>query len=256
MSSKSLVDRLRSNERVCAFWHMSAVPLMVEMSARVGFDTLVIDNEHGPATLSETIGMLRAAQTVGTQSIVRVASHERDVLARTQDTGPDGLLVPMVNTAEDAHRIVDICRYPPLGARGVAASVMKASGYGTNSEYLKQANTQTLLAFQIETETAVDNLDEILTVKGVDMFFIGPGDLCASMGEIGNTSAPNVVARIEEARDKILASGHLMGTVPRPDASAKQLFQQGFNLVIDGSDIGLYRSALEAKLVANRASLT
>lgn len=256
MPSRSLVDRLRSNERICAFWHMSASALMVEMSARVGFDTLVIDNEHGPATLSETIAMLRAAQTVGTQTIVRVSSHDRDILARTQDTGADGLLVPMVNTALDARRVVDICRYPPLGARGVAASVMKASGYGTNANYLKQANAQTLLALQIETETAVDNLDEILTVQGVDMFFIGPGDLCASMGEIGNLSAPNVVARIKEARDKILASGHLLGSVPRPDASAKQLFEQGFNLVVDGSDIGLFRGALEIKLAANRESLT
>lgn len=255
MTPRSLVERLRSQERICALWHMGASPLMVEMAARVGFDTLVIDNEHGPATLSETIAMLRAAQTVGTQSIVRVGSHGRDVLARTQDTGPDGLLVPMVNTAEEARRIVDVCRYPPLGARGVAASVMKASGYGTNEAYLEQANAQTLLALQIETETAVDNLDEILRVKGVDMFFIGPGDLCASMGEIGNPSAPKVVARIAEARDKILASGHLLGSVPRPDASAKQLFAQGFHLVVDGADIGLFRAALQAKLAANRASL-
>lgn len=255
MPTISLLDRLRGGERISALWHQGATELLVEMAARVGFDTLVIDNEHGPAGITETIGMVRAAQVAGAQTLVRVGSHARDVLSRTLDTGCDGLLVPMVNTADEARRVVDICRYAPLGNRGVAASVVKASGYGTDPDYLARANDRTLLAIQIETAIAVDNLDAILEVPGIDMLFIGPGDLCASMGYIGQPAAAPVVARIEEARAKILKSGKLLGSVPRPDVDPKGLFAQGCNLVVDGSDIGLFRGALVKKLAESRASL-
>ena len=255
MTSNSLIDRLRAGQPVSALWHQSASEIMVEMSARVGFGTLVIDNEHGPASIGETIRLVRAAQAAGAQTIVRVGSHARDVLSRTLDTGADGILVPMVNTADEARHVVDICRYAPMGNRGVAGSVVKASGYGTVGDYLTRANGATLLAVQVETATAIANLDEILAVPGIDMLFIGPGDLAASMGFIGNTAAPPVVARIEEARQKILLAGRLLGTVPRPDADARSLFAQGCNLVVDGSDIGLFRAALSKKLAELKASL-
>ena len=146
---------------------------MVEMSARVGFGTLVIDNEHGPASIGETIRLVRAAQAAGAQTIVRVGSHARDVLSRTLDTGADGILVPMVNTADEARHVVDICRYAPMGNRGVAGSVVKASGYGTVGDYLTRANGATLLAVQVETATAIANLDEISR---------SPASTCCSSG--------------------------------------------------------------------------
>ncbi len=255
MSSPSLIDRLRSGHRINALWHQSASELMTEMAGLVGFDTLVIDNEHGPASIGETLRMVRAAHGAGAQTMVRVGSHARDVLSRTLDTGTDGILVPMVNTAAEARAVVDICRYAPTGNRGVAASVVRASRYGTDGAYVGRANDQTLLAIQIESATAVDNLDAILGVPGIDMLFIGPGDLSASMGHIGQPAAAPVVARIEEARQKILAAGKLLGSVPRPDIDARGLFALGCNLVVDGSDIGLFRGALQKKLAESRASL-
>jgi 4-hydroxy-2-oxoheptanedioate aldolase len=254
MSSPSLIDRLRSGHRINALWQQSASELMTEMAARVGFDTLVIDNEHGPASIGETLRMVRAAHGAGAQTIVRAGSHARDVLSRTLDTGTDGLLVPMVNSAAEARAVVDICRYAPLGNRGVAANVVRASGYGTDPGYLGRANAQTLLAIQIESAAAIDNLDAILAVPGIDMLFIGPGDLSASMGFIGQLAAPAVVARIEEARQKILAAGKLLGSVPRPDVDARGLFALGCALVVDGSDIGLFRGALQKKLTESRAT--
>jgi 4-hydroxy-2-oxoheptanedioate aldolase len=254
MTKTTLLDRLRAGPAVQALWHQSASELMVEMAARVGFDTLVIDNEHGPASISQTLGLVRAANSAGAQTIVRVPSHSRDDISRTLDTAVDGILVPMVNTAAHARAVVDACRYAPLGSRGVAAGVVRASGYGTDKGYVARANATTLLAVQIESGEAIDNLDEILGVEGIDMLFIGPNDLAASMGFLGQLTAPPVVARIEDARRRILAAGKLIGTVPRPDADAKQLVAEGYHLVVDGSDIGLYRMALEAKLEASRAA--
>lgn len=249
----TLLDRLRNGNPAVALWHQSASEVMVEIAALVGFKTLVIDNEHGPGSISETLGLVRTGQSGGAQVMVRVNSHARDEISRTLDTGVDGLLVPMVNTAEDARAVVDACRYAPIGSRGVAASVVRASGYGTDPSYLSTANSTVMLAVQIESKQAVDNLDAMLAVEGIDMFFIGPSDLAASIGHLGQVSAPPVLALIEEARAKILAAKKLIGTVPRPDASAKDLLAQGYHLVVDGSDVGLYRNALESKLALSPA---
>lgn len=170
--------------------------------------------------------------------------------SRTIDTGADGILVPMVNTADEARRIVDICRYAPLGNRGLAPNSARASLYGADSAYVSEANQRLLLAVQIETETALAHVDEILRVEGIDMLFIGPGDLSATMGFLGKPSAPPVVAAIAACRDKIQAAGKLIGTVPRPDIDTAGLFAEGYDLVVDGSDMSLLRSALKAKRAA------
>lgn len=251
----TLIDRLKNGPAVLALWHQSASELMVELAALSGFDTLVIDNEHGPASIGDTLRLVRAGQGAGAKIIVRVNSHGRNEISRTLDTAVDGLIVPMVNTAADARAVVEACRYAPIGSRGVAAAVVRASGYGTNAGYVEAANRSVLLAVQIESREAIENIDEILGVAGIDMFFIGPSDLASSMGYLGQLAAPPVVAKIEEARMKILAAGKLAGTVPRPDASAEQLIKQGYHLVVDGSDIGLYRGALQAKLANNHKTL-
>lgn len=255
MSTCKLIDRLRNGPAALALWHQSASELMVELAALSGFETLVIDNEHGPASISETLRLVRTAQGAGAQVIVRVNSHCRNEISRTLDTSVDGLIVPMVNSGAEARAVVEACRYAPVGSRGVAAAVVRASGYGTNAGYIEAANRSVLLAVQIESREAVDNIDEIICVPGIDMFFIGPSDLASSMGYIGQLSAPPVVSKIEEARVKILSAGKLAGTVPRPDANAEQLIRQGYHLVVDGSDIGLYRGALQAKLANNHKTL-
>ena len=227
MTKTTLLERLRAGPAIQALWHQSASELMVEMAALVGFDTLVIDNEHGPAAVGTTLGLVRAANAGGAQTIVRVPSHSRDDISRTLDTGVDGLLVPMVNSGADARSVVDACRYAPLGSRGVAAGVVRASGYGTDADYLARANRTTLLAVQIESGEAIDNLDAILAVEGIDMLFIGPNDLAASLGYLGQPGAPQVVAQVNAARDRILAAGKLIGTVPRPDAGSAPAHRRG-----------------------------
>lgn len=251
----NLIDRLKNGPAALALWHQSASELMVELAALSGFDTLVIDNEHGPASIGETLRLVRTAQGAGAKVIVRVNSHSRNEISRTLDTAVDGLIVPMVNTATEARAVVEACRYAPIGSRGVAATVVRASGYGINAGYIEAANSSVLLAVQIESREAVENIDEILGVTGIDMFFIGPSDLASSMGYLGQLSAAPVVGKIEEARVKILAAGKLAGTVPRPDANAEQLIKQGYHLIVDGSDIGLYRGALQAKLANNHKTM-
>ena len=161
------------------------LPDIAEVTALMGFDFLLLDNEHGVIEQSTLADMVRASQLRGVPAVVRCTMKEYDHIQKALDFGANGVQLPLVNTAEDARRVVELANYAPQGRRGTAY-LPRAARYGMVEDkraYLRQANDTKLVCCQVETRQAVENLDGILEVDGVDVYFIGPGDLAASYGE-------------------------------------------------------------------------
>src|SRR5262245_26685863 len=166
-------------------WLMSGAPSTAEALGCAGFDFLVVDMEHVPIEVGGMIEILRTVAGTPAQAIVRPPWNDMVMVKRAMDAGAQSLLFPFVQNAEEARRAVAYTRYPPAGVRGVAA-MHRGSRYGTTANYLKRANDEACVIVQIETPAALDKLEEIAAVPGVDSIFVGPGDLSASMGHIGD----------------------------------------------------------------------
>ena len=173
-------------------------------------DWVLVDLEHSPADLMTLVSQLQGIGCGKAVPIVRAPWNDFVVIKRILDAGAMGLVIPYVNTREQAEAAVRACTYPRTGIRGIAGSV-RAMGYGGNSaDYMKSANQEILVITQIETYEAVENLDEILSVPGIDGFFIGPMDLATSMGFLGNPNTPEVQEVISRVEKKILGSGKFL----------------------------------------------
>jgi 4-hydroxy-2-oxoheptanedioate aldolase len=172
---------------------------MVEMAAYNGFDTVVIDNEHGLLSAENVEHMVIAAELSGVTPLVRVVSSEPGEILKALDRGAHGVHVPQIDSKEEAERVVEAVKYPPVGKRGAAFS-MRAARYGTLPvhEYLEHANRETLVCIHIESAKAMSNLEEILSVPGIDMVYIGPTDLSVSMGFGGSIDHPEVLKAIDD----------------------------------------------------------
>jgi len=226
-------------------------PALVEMSAHVGFDFVIIDNEHGPAGFETTEHMLRAARSSGILPVVRTL--ETDIL-RVLDLGASGIQIPAVNTAEQARRIVAAAKYPPTGTRGAAFST-RAAGYGFfgGEPHVKASNEGIAVIVMAETRQAIDNLDAILAVPGVDVVFFGPNDLSFSLGYPGQMQHPEVVAVIEHGVRRTVAAGVAPGVLV---ANAEQ-FQQWAKLGVRYLPMvitGLLGSAMKAAVAGCRTA--
>lgn len=180
-------------------------PALVEMCGHAGFDFVVVDNEHGPASLETTEHMIRAAKAANVAPIVRCL--EADIL-RVLDLGASGIQIPAVNTPEQAKRIVDAARYAPVGSRGAAFST-RAAGYGFfgGAAHAQASNAGVAVVVMIETPQAIGNLDTILAVPGIDAAFVGPNDLSFAMGHPANWKHPEVQQAIESTLKRIAAAG-------------------------------------------------
>ncbi|WP_165842238.1 HpcH/HpaI aldolase family protein [Paenibacillus xerothermodurans] len=183
-------------------------PSLAEMLGHSGFDFVVIDNEHGPLSWGEVEEMIRAVELTGAVPIVRVAYDQSDI-QKALDRGAMGLHVPMVNTKEDAEAVVQKAKFPPVGKRGTAYSVRSSKyGKGGGNAYLQQSNDAILIAVHIETPEAVDNIDEIMSVAGIDICYIGPTDLSVTMGySVEGPDHPEVQA----AMNRVMAAGQKHG---------------------------------------------
>lgn len=238
-----LKKRLAAGERLFGTWIASGSATNVEILGLAGFDFLLIDLEHGQGELGDLMQMLRAAEVAGTPCIVRVAWNDPIILKRVLDAGVDSIMVPMVETAEQAAAAVRVCHYPPDGARGYAAPLVRASNYGLINDYIHIANDNILLIVQIESTAAASQAAAIAAVAGVDMVFIGVNDLAGSIGRLEQLDHPDVRSSASEAEDAIRASGRWLGTVPNAGASWRDLFEAGYNLVPVASDVTLMRDA-------------
>lgn len=205
---------------------------LAEVTAMMGFDFLLLDNEHGVMEQSTLVDMVRASQCRGVPAVVRCTMKEYDHIQKALDFGANGVQLPLVNTAEDARRVVDMANYFPQGHRGTAY-LPRAARYGMMEDkqaYLKQANESKLLVCQVETRQAVENLDDILAVEGIDVYFIGPGDLAASYGE--PTGSPKMLEITEKIIRRIVAAGKVAGYYVGTPEAAKQAEEWGARYLV------------------------
>ncbi len=240
-------QRLRAGETLIGLWAQSGHAAVSEVVADVGFDWLLIDGEHAPLEVPTIVDQLRVIEPTGTPAIVRPAWNDPVILKRVLDTGVQTLLVPYVQTAEEARRAVASARYPPEGTRGVAATI-RANRYGRVSDYHGRANDEICVLVQLETGEAVARLEEIGRVAGVDGLFIGPSDLAASLGHLGHNAHPEVRGLITEACRRARAIGVPIGILATVEADARAFLEMGFQYVAVGSDIGVLRNAADQLL--------
>lgn len=219
-------------------WLMSGAPSTAEALGCAGFDFLVVDMEHVPIDVGGMIEILRTVAGTPAQAIVRPPWNDTVMVKRAMDAGAQSLLFPFVQNADEARRAVASTRYPPAGIRGVAAT-HRGSRYGTVANYLKRANDEVCVIVQIETTAALERLDEIAAVPGVDSIFVGPGDLSASMGHIGDIGHAEVQNKLAAAAAGCRRLGKPCGIVgPTPEMVGKFL-EYGYSWVAIGSDVGM-----------------
>ncbi len=243
-----LKRRLAAGEPLAGLWLQSGSPTLAELAVMAGFEVVLIDNEHGPASLETTLELMRAVEAAGGMPIVRVPWNDQVYLKRALDLGASSLMIPMIQSAEEARAAVAACRYPPRGRRGYAAPIARAAAYGLDRDYIRHAHDDLLLMLQIESADAVAAIPEIAAVDGADLLFVGANDLAGSIDRLEALDAPDVTALIAEAERAIRDAGVWMGTIPRPGADAADLYAEGHRLVIGPSDLALFRiAAAEAR---------
>ena len=211
--------KLAAGEPALGLSIMIPSPQLVEMAGGLGFDWVLIDCEHGSITLKSTELMIMAAEAAGVTPIVRPRSKDGQDILQVLDRGAAGVQVPHIASGADARMAVEAVKFHPLGRRSLAAGT-RASGYGYSGslgDFTETANRETLLCVQIEDEAAVNHIDDILRVDGIDVFFIGPSDLSQSMGYPGNPKAEPVAKAIESTLSKIVAAGKTPGMPARTD---------------------------------------
>lgn len=219
-------------------WLMSAAPSTAEAMGYCGFDFVVVDMEHVPIEVSDLANILRAVGCTPADAVVRLAWNDQVLVKRVLDAGAQTVMLPFVQTAEEAKAAASYTRYPPHGVRGVAA-VHRGSKFGRVADYLKKANGEICTIVQLETPEAIERLPEIAAVEGIDALFVGPGDLSAAMGHIGNIAHPEVQALIEKAASDARAAGKPIGIVgPNPDM-VRRFIGYGYNYAAIASDIAM-----------------
>lgn len=235
-------EQMLAKDSATGCWLFSANAIFMELAARAGIDFVLIDMEHGEVVLSDIPALLRAGQGHGMAVLVRPPSHDVATLSKLADFGVDGVVVPKINNGAEARSVSEACRYPPIGARGLAAGSVRASGYGLDPSYRERANASILVAVQIETTQAVDNLAEIAGEVQVDMLFVGPNDLSGSMGYTSVT--PEAAAKISAVIAKAATLGKPIGSIPYTGHSVPDLQAAGVTLTVAGSDIAAQRGYL------------
>lgn len=241
---------LAARQPQIGFWLSMSDAYLAEVSATAGFDWLLIDGEHAPNDIRTTLAALQAVAPYRVQPVVRAVQGEVALIKQLLDIGVQNLLVPMVDTAEQARAVVSATRYPPLGIRGVGSAVGRASRWSSRTDYLAASDDEICLLVQAESVTALANLTDICAVDGIDGVFIGPADLAASMGHRGNPGHPEVQAAIEQAMRTIIAAGKAAGTLTSDPALARRYLALGCTFVATGVDILLFANAAR-KLAAS-----
>lgn len=248
-------EGLRKGEVQIGLWLSSTTSYMAEIAATSGYDWLLIDGEHAPNTVQDLYHQLQAIAPYASQPVIRPIEGSKALIKQVLDIGAQTLLIPMVDTAEQARQVVMATRYPPLGERGVGASVARAARWGRIGNYMAQANDSLCLLVQVESKIALENLDAILDVDGIDGVFIGPADLSASLGYPDNAGHPDVQRIIEESIRRIRAAGKAAGFLAVDPAMAQKCLQWGANFVAVGVDTMLYTDALDRRLAMFKSGL-
>ncbi len=238
--------RLKAGDRLIGCWMSFAEPMTAEIMGTAGFDWLVIDGEHSPNDLRSIRDQLVALAASDAEPVVRVPIGETWMIKQMLDLGAQTVLVPMVETKEQAEALVRACRYPPFGTRGVGAAAARATRFGAISDYVTTADDQTCLLVQVESRAGIAALDDILSVDGVDGVFIGPADLSTDMGFQGKSTAPEVQEVIRGAIARIAAAGKAPGILGTEDTVTEGYRDMGAQFLAVGIDVLLLARAARA----------
>jgi 2-keto-3-deoxy-L-rhamnonate aldolase RhmA len=246
--------RLTQPGTMLGTWLMSGIASTAEALGRAGFDWLLVDQEHVPIDERDTLHILQAVAGTTAAAVVRLAANDPVLFKRALDLGAQTVMVPFVESAEEARRAVSYAKYPPEGIRGYAA-MHRASGYGTAKDYNARANGSVFTVVQLETPRAVAALEDIAAVKGVDALFLGPGDLSANMGHIGNILHPEVQAVIADVAARCRKIGMPCGIVGPTPAVVSSFVAMGYSFVAVASDMGMLMQQATAVIQAIQPSL-
>lgn len=227
-------------------WVGLANPYTAEICAGAGFDWLLLDGEHAPNDVPLLLSQLQAVAPYPSHPVVRPVIGDTALIKQLLDIGAQTLLVPMIDTPEQAAAAVAACHYPPRGVRGVGAALARASRWGRIGDYLKTASDELCLLLQIETTTGLENLEAIATTPGVDGIFIGPADLAASLGHLGAPSHPEVQAAIAAALATLKRLGVPSGILAADETLARKYLSLGASFVAVGIDTMVLARGLSA----------
>lgn len=239
----SFKQALKDKRLQIGFWQALASPYAVEICADAGYDWLLLDGEHAPNDVPMLMAQLQAMKGSRSHAIIRPPIGETYIIKQMLDIGAQTLLIPMVDSKELAQAMVKAVRYPPHGVRGVGAALARASNFNRIPDYLQTANDEICLLLQIESKAGLAALDDIASLDGVDGIFIGPADLAADMGYLGNPSAPEVQAAIEKAFVQVQSHGKAAGILSGDLALAKRYADLGATFVAIGNDVTLFATA-------------
>ena len=235
----SMIADLGRGRPLIGLWQALANAYTAEICARAGYDWLLFDGEHSPNTAQTLVAQLQAVAPFPVHAIARVPVGDPVYIKQYLDIGFATLLVPVVESAQQAADIVAATRFPPRGIRGVASATSRASGFGADAGYLASAHEKTGVIVQIESRKGLDALEEIAAVDGVDALFIGPADLAAGLGHLGAPRHPDVQAAIDGAIRRIAACGKPSGIFALDAEDAKRRIEQGVGFLSVGTDIGV-----------------
>jgi 4-hydroxy-2-oxoheptanedioate aldolase len=229
---------MKAGKAQIGLWSSLSSHYSVEVIAGSGFDWLLIVTEHSPNDLENVVTQLQAASAYPTTAVVRPAWNDMVLIKRFLDVGVQTLLIPYVQTAQEAADAVAYTRYPPRGVRGVAGTT-RATRFGRIKDYFKRADEELCVLLQVETRQALDNLDAIAATDGVDGVFIGPFDLSAGLGHLGDIPHPEVQKAIDDSIRRIRKAGKAAGILAPVEADAHRYLDQGCLFVAVGADVGL-----------------
>jgi 4-hydroxy-2-oxoheptanedioate aldolase len=233
-------EKLRHPQRpLIGLWLALADSYAAEICAGAGFDWVLIDGEHAPNDIRSILGQLQTLAAYPVHPVVRPPVGEVHLVKQLLDIGAQTLLIPMVDSAEQARRLVSAVTYPPAGIRGVGSALARASRWNGIVGYLDRADAGICLLVQVETLDGLRNIDAIAAVEGVDGVFIGPSDLSASMGHRGNHGHPEVQAAILDGIGRIRAAGKAAGVLANDEKLARQYLDAGCMFVAVGADTTL-----------------
>lgn len=233
-------DRLAEAARPLAgMWVCSGSALVAEICAGAGLDWLLIDMEHSPNTLKSTLAQLQAVAAYPVAPVVRVPIGDLVTIKQVLDLGAQNILVPMISSADEARAVVEAVRYPPRGRRGVGSALARSARWNRVDGYLADADSHVSLFVQIETSQGVEAASDIAQVDGVDGVFIGPSDLAASLGLLGQQMHPDVTAAVLRAFDAVRAAGKPVGVNAFDPDVAQSYLRAGASFVLVGADVAL-----------------
>ena len=235
---------LLEGKKLIGCWSSLANPFTTEILGLAGFDWLLLDGEHSPNDLQSFILQLMALKDSPSAPVVRPQWNDTIQIKRLLDAGFYNFLIPFVETAEEAQRAVAATRYPPHGVRGVSVS-MRGNRFGTVANYQQVSDENIMVSVQIESREGVDRIEEICAANGVDSVFIGPSDLAAGFGHMGNPGHHEVQAAMERVLAAARAAGKPVGILAPVEADARRYMEMGVTMVAVGSDQGLFRAATQ-----------